>query len=438
MTVNNRSVDNELQYQAATSVNTEIEITLPMIRELVRKQAPYYSDELVNNIAQAVYDQEEKILAFAGFWDRIKPNGLIRTVRSAVNAIGTVLNSGVEFVKNISFKNAFNPSEWRADPVRAAGKELKKGLNQLGEVLDVPDYLDEAIGYVGIGLAGAAGFIVGGPAGAYAAGKIVAVTSAASATVAVLDEAGEALKEISTDVDQITTATVDAVQSFGNELKDKDLNIGQIIDNANNFENKINSAVDKMTIFSDTAKTDLKNFISSEAEISKMTGALPMDIKDLLDGINTAPAELQEKLSAGIKAINARAESAIRMAQGVETLQANFIKLGKEAKQKAEENLKLVESIKTDAATNKFNLDEIKLTDYKTENKIRIYRQLLSDKNQIIKRLTADVGEVKTYIADKTTMATDEIEDLTAKIQELEDSLDYVYSIVSDELEDLL
>ena len=416
----------------------EIEITLPMIRELVRKQAPYYSDELVNNIAQAVYDQEEKILAFAGFWDRIKPNGLIRTVSSAVNAIGTVLNSGVEFVKNISFKNAFNPSEWRADPVRAAGKELKKGLNELGEVLDVPDYLDEAIGYVGIGLAGAAGFIVGGPAGAYAAGKIVAVTSAASATVAVLDEAGEALKEISTDVDQITTATVDAVESFGNELKDKDLNTGQILDNANKFENKIKDTIQDMTIYNQTAKDDLKNFIQNEAEISRLTGGLPMDISGLLEAINTAPADLQDKLSKGLKEINARAESAIRMAKGVETLQANFIKLGNEAKQKAEENIKLIESIKTDAATNKFNLDEIKLTDYKTENKIRIYRQLLSDKNQIIKRLTADVGEVKTYIADKATMETDEIDVLRAEIQELEDSLDYVYSIVNEELEDLL
>ena len=163
-----------------------------------------------------------------------------------------------------------------------------------------------------------------------------------------------------------------------------------------------------------------------------------MKISGLLTASNTAPADLQDKLAKGLKEINARAESAIRMAKGVENLQKNFIKISKEAKQKAEENLKLVESIKTDAATNKFNLDEIKLDDYKKENKIRIYRQLLSDKNQIIKRLTADVSEVKTYIADKATMHTDEIENLTAKIQELEDSLDYVYSIVSDELEDLL
>jgi len=416
----------------------EIEITLPMIRELVRKQAPYYSDELVNNIAQAVYDQEEKILAFAGFWDRIKPNGLIRTVRSAVNAVGTVLNSGVEFVKNISFKNAFNPSEWRADPVRAAGKELKKGLNELGEVLDVPDYLDEAIGYVGIGLAGAAGFIVGGPAGAYAAGKIVTVTTAASGAVASLDAIGEGIKDLTKDVDDITNATVDAVQSFSNELKDKDLNTGQILDNANKFENKIKDTIQDMTIFNQTAKDDLKNFIQNEAEISRLTGGLPMDISGLLTAINTAPADLQDKLAKGLKEMNARAESAIRMAQSVETLQKNFIKISKEAKQKAEQNIKLIENIKTEAATNKFNLDEIKLADYKTDNKIRIYRQLLSDKNQIIKRLTADVGEVKTYIADKTTMATDEIDVLRAEIQELEDSLDYVYSIVNEELEDLL
>jgi len=437
MTVNNRSVNNELQYQGATSLNTEIEITLPMIRELVRKQAPYYSDQLVNNIAQAIYDQEEKILAFGGFWDRIKPAGLIRTVRSAVNAVGTVLNSGVEFVKNISFKNAFNPSQWRADPVRAAGKELKKGLNELGEVLDVPDYLDEAIGYVGIGLAGAAGFIVGGPAGAYAAGKIVTVTTAASGAVASLDAIGEGIKDLTKDVDDITTATVNAVQSLSNELKDKDLNTGQILDNANKFENKIKDTIQDMTIFNQTAKNDLKNFIQNEAEISRLTGGLPMDISGLLEAINTAPADLQDKLAKGLKEINARAESALRMAQGVETLQKNFIKISKEAKQKAEENIKLIESIKTDAATNKFNLDVIKVSDYKTENKIRIYRQLLSDKNQIIKRLTADVGEVKNYIADKATMATDEIEDLTAKIQELEDSLDYVYSIVNEELEEL-
>jgi len=437
MTLNNKLVNNEVQYQGATSLNTEIEITLPMIRELVRKQAPYYSDQLVNNIAQAIYDQEEKILAFGGFWDRIKPAGLIRTVRSAVNAVGTVLNSGVEFVKNISFKNAFNPSQWRADPVRAAGKELKKGLNELGEVLDVPDYLDEAIGYVGIGLAGAAGFIVGGPAGAYAAGKIVTVTTAASGAVASLDAIGEGIKDLTKDVDDITTATVNAVQSLSNELKDKDLNTGQILDNANKFENKIKDTIQDMTIFNQTAKNDLKNFIQNEAEISRLTGGLPMDISGLLEAINTAPADLQDKLAKGLKEINARAESALRMAQGVETLQKNFIKISKEAKQKAEENIKLIESIKTDAATNKFNLDVIKVSDYKTENKIRIYRQLLSDKNQIIKRLTADVGEVKNYIADKATMATDEIEDLTAKIQELEDSLDYVYSIVNEELEEL-
>jgi len=119
-------------------------------------------------------------------------------------------------------------------------------------------------------------------------------------------------------------------------------------------------------------------------------------------------------------------------------LQKKFIELGKKAKQKAEENIKLIENIKTDAATNKFNLDEIKVSDYKITEKLRVYKQLLSDKNQIIKRLTADVGEVKNYIADKATMATDEIEDLTAKIQELEDSLDFVYSIVNEELEDLL
>ena len=34
-------------------------------------------------------------------------------------------------------------------------------------------------------------------------------------------------------------------------------------------------------------------------------------------------------------------------------------------------------------------------------------------------------------------MSTDEIDVLRAEIQELEDSLDYVYSIVNEELEDL-
>jgi len=404
------------------------EITLDDIKAIIRDQAPYYSEPFIHNIATAIYNQEEKILVF-GFWRRLSPAGLIRTVKSAVNAVGTVLNSGVEFVKNISFKNAFNPGEWRADPVKAAGKELKKGLNELGEVLDVPDYLDEAIGYVGIGLAGTTGFLIGGPAGAYAAGKIVALSAAASATVAVLDETGEALQDLGKDIDEITTATVDAVQSFGNKLKDKDLNPGQILDNANKFEDKIKDTIEDMTIFNQTAKDDLKNFIQNEAEISRLTGGLPMNISPLLEAINTAPAELQDKLAKGLKEINARAESAIRMAQGVETLQKNFIKISKEAKDLYQDKVKLLDDIKSDAATNKFNIDEIRLSDYKNAQKMKVYKQLLQDKNQVIKRLTSDVTEVKSYIEQKSTLTQDEINEFKERIDYLEGELEYLLEI---------
>jgi hypothetical protein len=414
--------------------------SLELIKAMIRKQKPFLSDELINNLAQGVMQHLNKgsndDLIIGDFWDDVG-RGLTSAWNAVTSAVNTVVDTVDEFATNISFKNALNPSKWRADPVKKAVARLEKGANELGEIISIPDWLDEVIEYtsyaVGTGLT-----VIGLPM--VGSAVIVGGRELAKAVDA-LDKVENNVKAINNAVSEVSETieeTEQTLTSLKDNLKEYDFSLDEIINNANNFENKINSAVDKMTIFSDTAKTDLKNFISSEAEISKMTGALPMDIKDLLDGINTAPAELQEKLSAGIKAINARAESAIRMAQGVETLQANFIKLGKEAKQKAEENLKLVESIKTDAATNKYNLDEIKLANYKTDNKIRIYRQLLSDKNQIIKRLTADVGEVKTYIADKTTMATDEIEDLTAKIQELEDSLDYVYSIVSDELEDLL
>lgn len=404
------------------------DITLDDIKSIIRDQAPYYSEPFIHNIATAIYNQEEKILVF-GFWRRLSPAGLIRTVKSAVNAVGTVLNSGVEFVKNISFKNAFNPGEWRADPVRAAGKELNKGLNQLGEVLDVPDYLDEAIGYVGIGLAGAAGFFIGGPAGAYAAGKIVTLSTAASGAVAGLDAIGEGIKDLTKDVDDITTATVDAVESFGNELKDKDLNTGQIFDNANKFENKIKDTIQDMTIFNQTAKDDLKNFIQNEAEISRLTRSLPMDISGLLEAINTAPADLQDKLAKGLKEINARAESAVRMAQGVETLQKNFIKISKEAKDLYQDKVKLLNEIKTDAATNKFNIDEIRLSDYKNAQKMKVYRQLLIDKNQVIKRLTNDVGEVKSYIEQKSTLSQNEINEFKERIAYLEGELDYLLEI---------
>ena len=411
-----------------------------IIKAMIRKQKPYLSDELLNNLAQGVVNNFTKNsidgfdLGFINFKKGFK--SAWNAVKSAVN---TVVDATDSFVSNISFKNAFNPSEWRADPVKKAVTRLEKGANELGEIISVPNWLDEAIEYTSYALGTGISVLSGGLLAPVGSAIIVGGKNVAMAVDA-LDKVENNVKAINNAVSEVSESieeTEQTLTSLKDTLKEYDFSEEKIIDNANNFENKINGAVDKMTIYSDTAKNALKNFISSEAEISKMTGALPMDIKDLLDGINTAPAELQEKLSAGIKAINARAESAIRMAQGVETLQANFIKISKEAKQKAEENIKLVESIKTDAATNKFNLDEIKLADYKTENKIRIYRQLLSDKNQIIKRLTADVSEVKTYIADKATMSTDEIDVLRAEIQELEDSLDYVYSIVNEELEDL-
>jgi len=405
------------------------EISLNDIKLIVKKQAPYFSDALINNIATAIYNQDEKILYFGWSWRRLSPAGFIRTVKSAVNAVGTVLNSTTEFVKNISFKNWSSPDKWRADPVKAAGKELKKGLNELGEVLDVPDYLDEVIGYVGIGLAGTAGFLIGGPAGAYAAGEIVAVSGLIAGQVQLVDAAGEALKNLSEDVEEITDATVNAVTSLGDELKDKDLNVNQIIDNANKFEDKIKDTVDNMTIFNQTAKNDLKNFIENEANISRLTGGLPMDISGLLTAINTAPADLQDKLSKGLKEINARAESAMRMAKGVETLQNNFLKISKEAKDLYQDKIKLLDTLKTDGATNKFNLDEIRLSDYKNAKKMRVYQQLLTDKNQILKRLTSDVTNVNRYIADKTTLSEDEINEFKERIEYLEGELDYLLEI---------
>lgn len=414
---------------------------LRLIKAMIRKQKPFLSDEIINNLAQGIMqhlDNSNNSGQISGIFDDIG-RGLSSAWNAVTSAVNTVVDTVDTFVSNISFKNAFNPSEWRADPVKKAVARLEKGANELGEIISVPDWLDEAIEYTSYALGTGINVLSGGLLTPVGSAIIVGGKGLASAVNA-LDKVENKVKAINNAVSEVSSTieeTEQTLTTLKDSLKEYDFSEEKIIQNANNFENKITSVVDKMTIYSDTAKNNLKGFISSEAEISKLTGALPMDIKDLLDGINTAPADLQEKLSAGIKAINARAESAIRMAQGVETLQKNFIKISKEAKQKAEENIKLIESIKTDAATNKFNLDVIKVSDYKTENKIRIYRQLLSDKNQIIKRLTADVGEVKTYIADKATMATDEIEDLTAKIQELEDSLDYVYSIVNEELEEL-
>jgi len=406
----------------------EIKITLPMIRQMVRKQAPYYSDELINNIAQAIYNQEEKILQFSGFWDRIKPAGLIRTISSVGKAVGHVLNSGVEFTKNISFKNAFSPSEWRFDPVRAAKDELKNGLNDLGEALDVPEYLQKELKYVSLISAGAlAAISTGGLAATAITSQILTYGAAASSVANTIDTASDAVYNLADAVDDIELHS--AITNLTENLQNYDIPIETIIDNANNFENKITDAIDKMTVYNETAKNDLKNFINNEASISRLTGELPMDISGLLTAINTAPADLQDKLSKGLKEINARAESAMRMAKGVETLQNNFLKISKEAKDLYQDKVKLLDTLKTDGATNKFNLDEIRLSDYKNAKKMRVYQQLLTDKNQILKRLTSDVTNVKSYISDKTTLSKDEINEFKERIEYLEGELDYLLEI---------
>jgi len=401
-----------------------------IIKAMIRKQKPYLSDELLNNLAQGAMQHlniSDNNLILGGLWDDFK-RGVSSAWNAVTSAVNTVVDSTTEFVSNISFKNAFNPSEWRADPVKKAVTRLEKGANELGEIISVPDWLDEAIEYtsyaVGTGLT-AIGLAPLGSAIIVGGKQLAAAVDALDK----IDNNVKAINDAVSDVSETIEETEQTLTSLKDTLKEYDFSEEKIIENANNFKNKINSAVDKMTIYSDTAKNDLKNFISSEAEISKMTGALPMDIKDLLDGINTAPAELQEKLSAGIKAINARAESAIRMAQGVETLQKNFIKISKEAKDLYQDKVKLLNEIKTDAATNKFNIDEIRLSDYKNAQKMKVYRQLLIDKNQVIKRLTSDVGEVKSYIEQKSTLSQDEINEFKERIAYLEGELDYLLEI---------
>jgi len=117
------------------------------------------------------------------------------------------------------------------------------------------------------------------------------------------------------------------------------------------------------------------------------------------------------------------------MAKGVETLQNNFLKISKEAKDLYQDKIKLLDTLKTDGATNKFNLDEIRLSDYKNAKKMRVYQQLLTDKNQILKRLTSDVTNVNRYIADKTTLSEDEINEFKERIEYLEGELDYLLEI---------
>jgi len=403
-----------------------------LIKAMIRKQKPYLSDEILNNLAQGVLNHFSKnsIDGFNigwGFFDDIG-RGLESAWNAVTSAVNTVVDTVDTFVSNISFKNAFNPSEWRADPVKKAVARLEKGANELGEIISVPDWLDEAILYtsyvVGTGLT-AIGLAPLGNA-------VIVGGRELSVAVAALDEIDNKVQTINDAVSEVSETieeTEQTLTSLKDTLKEYDFTEEKIIQNANNFQREITSMVNNMTIYSDTAKNDLKGFISSEAEISKMTGALPMDIKDLLDSINTAPAELQEKLSAGIKAINARAESAIRMAQGVETLQKNFIKISKEAKDLYQDKVKLLNQIKSDAATNKFNIDEIRLSDYKNAQKIKVYRQLLMDKNQVIKRLTSDVGEVKSYIEQKSTLNQEEINEFKERIEYLEGELDYLLEI---------
>jgi len=94
-----------------------------------------------------------------------------------------------------------------------------------------------------------------------------------------------------------------------------------------------------------------------------------------------------------------------------------------------QDKVKLLDTLKTDGATNKFNLDEIRLSDYKNAKKMRVYQQLLTDKNQILKRLTSDVTNVNRYIADKTTLSEDEINEFKERIEYLEGELDYLLEI---------
>jgi len=402
-----------------------------LIKAMIRKQKPYLSDEIINNLAQGVLQNLDKSgnnlqIGFISWNDVTR--GLESAWNAVTSAVNTVVDTTTEFVTNISFKNAFNPSEWRADPVKKAVARLEKGANELGEIISVPDWLDEAILYtsyvVGTGLT-AIGLAPIGQA-VIVGGRELAVA------VAALDEIDDKVQSINNAVSEVSETieeTEQTLTSLKDTLKEYDFTEEKIIQNANKFEKEITGMIDNMTIYSDTAKNNLKSFISSEAQISKLTGALPMDIKDLLDGINTAPAELQEKLSAGIKAINARAESAIRMAQGVETLQKNFIKISKEAKDLYQDKVKLLNEIKSDAATNKFNIDEIRLSDYKNAQKMKVYRQLLMDKNQVIKRLTSDVGEVKSYIEQKSTLSQDEINEFKERIEYLEGELDYLLEI---------
>ena len=402
-----------------------------LIKAMIRKQKPYLSDEIINNLAQGVLQNLDKSgnnlqIGFISWNDVTR--GLESAWNAVTSAVNTVVDTTTEFVSNISFKNAFNPSEWRADPVKKAVARLEKGANELGEIISVPDWLDEAILYtsyvVGTGLT-AIGLAPIGQA-VIVGGRELAVA------VAALDEIDDKVQSINNAVSEVSSTieeTEQTLTSLKDTLKEYDFSEEKIIQNANKFEKEITGMIDNMTIYSDTAKNDLKSFISSEAQISKLTGALPMDIKDLLDGINTAPAELQEKLSAGIKAINQRAEAAMRMAQGVETLQKNFIKISKEAKDLYQDKVKLLNDIKTDAATNKFNIDEIRLSDYKNAQKMKVYRQLLMDKNQVIKRLTSDVGEVKSYIEQKSTLSQDEINEFKERIEYLEGELDYLLEI---------